>query len=274
MILVSGPATLAADRWIAGLDRPDAGVLALVANPGSQAFWLPASLLLEKLGKQRPEPGARPDDAVMLATWLEGYGIANVILHHAEIYDAEVLAGLDVAIASAGARFWCIVDEVLVELARDVLAKATTEWLAWDSFHLHWSEHAFLPPPAADRTVLAILEEIGTYLPPAAIDALPSEDEHWLAQAGITFEWISRGDRPQRYVNGWQPDEVARQVLLRLKEEALTTPSRCGCGDAHVVPARAAAPAWPRPRRHVTTEAARRWKGAPFERGPHPPLAE
>jgi hypothetical protein len=471
MILVTGPDSIAQDRWIQSLDRPDAGVIALVANPSSPAFWLPASQLLEKLGKQRPEPGARPDDAAILAIWLRAYRIGDVLLHHAEVLEADVLCTLDGALHAADARLWCIVHPAFLDLARVVLAKATTAEQSWASFHGHWSARSSAPAPApspgpvalhaeaawrseserlsgpaqsatmdrpylvgfcaaaswdreraprrttlasrlrgllgvfrdpacrasaargaavalrdagwdvridlrrvagtsdlespvrhlppirlehlrwfrdplavaacvladlmsraealnlrladvaddggaislregtarvppvaepmlralliarrqegaeetdyllADRagpksarwftsTVLSLFEEIGTQLPRAEIDAQPTEDERWLQERGITFEWIPRRDRPQPLMHGWRPDAVAQAVLQRLAQEAQSPqPHPCACEIDHVPPTPEEAPVWPRPRPHAPVPASHPWRRS-FTRGP------
>lgn len=471
MNLVEGPSTLSDDRWIAGLDRPDAGVLSLVARPGGRSFWLPASLILEKLGKLRPEPGSRLDDAALLSIWLGAYAVEDIVLHHAEVLDADVLLALDASLRAADVRLWAVVDPVFADVARDALAPAVAQQVPWDAFHLHWSAYRFAPlaapqpavtlraatawtteyerlatlartsamdgpylvgfcaaagwererrpardtlasrlrgllstfrdracfasgargagvalrdagwdlridlrrmagdpvgerparhlPPIhlahlrwfrdplvvaacvlanlelsrmealsvrlvdverdggaihqrrgsvsvpavarpivraqriarerdgasevdyylADRDgplslrsfssmVLATLEEIGARLPRSAIGELPTEDERWLAERGVSFEWITRGDRPRRDVNGWHPDELARQVLLRLKDETMAPSAhRCDCEEGHVPPVPEAAPAWPRLRNHAAPAATHPWKRGPLGSG-------
>jgi len=155
MILTTGPASLAEDRWIGTLHRPDDGVIAVLARPVNTSLWQAISTPLEALGKTRPEPGGGPRDRELLVIWLEAHRISDLVIHHAEVFpEPDVLRTLDGAAREAGACLWAIVEPAYLPIAAVELAGSIERRVDWEGFRAEWSARAVPAPREPDPPIL------------------------------------------------------------------------------------------------------------------------
>ncbi|HEY3548651.1 MAG TPA: hypothetical protein VGK17_21460 [Propionicimonas sp.] len=139
MRIVAGPRSVEADRWIIGLNRPEAGVLAAAARPASDALWSLAAALHRALGQQQPLLTTSQGDRDLLATWIQAYRIADVIVHHADPYPPTVLHELEALLTRAGARTWYVVDASVHPLVvQEMEQTGAVESQSWAAFRAHW----------------------------------------------------------------------------------------------------------------------------------------
>lgn len=169
MILVDGPSSVSGDQWLAGLDSPAHGVISVVAEPGSHAFWALESAILARLGQAEAARGSTQNDRRLLRTWGRGYNITDVILNHADHYPAQVLIQLDSILIEIGAVLWLVVEPVLVEAAIVDLRRGfvTPRRLDWKAFERTWrgrsrpvSKRVVTNPSSVERDCVGELERI------------------------------------------------------------------------------------------------------------------
>jgi hypothetical protein len=155
--VVEGPRSIAADRWILRLNRPDSGVLAAAARPGSEAFWSIAAPLHWALRQQQPVLNFTSADRDLLAVWIEAYRIVDVIVHHADPYHPAVLDELEELLTRAGARLWLVVEAATHALVVQELAGLQrVETITWSEFEAFWTPFACVesPEPSGARSRL------------------------------------------------------------------------------------------------------------------------
>lgn len=171
MILAEGPTTFADDRWLQRLNRPDGGVIAVLARPVNASLWQAISTPLEALGKARPEPGGGPRDRELLVVWLAAYGIRDLLIHHAEVYpDAVILRTLDAAAREAGAHLWAIVEPAYLQITAAALADSVERRIDWAALRTEWSARE-VPPPGAPDPAIPLRAETAWRAEEARIDA-------------------------------------------------------------------------------------------------------
>lgn len=147
MILVDGPSSVSGDRWLAGLNRPADGVIAVVAAPGSHAFWALESSILSRLGLGEAASGSTANDRRTLAIWAEAYQVSDVIVIYADHYPGNVLAELGEVFAEIGVQLWLVVEPALIEAVAIALDRASTPAtrLDWAAFERTWRERTHAP---------------------------------------------------------------------------------------------------------------------------------
>lgn len=143
MILVDGPRSVSGDRWLDGLNSPDAGVISVVAGP-SHAFFALVLAILSCLGQREAAEMGTQNDREMLRVWVEAYNLTDVIVNHADNYSGSLLAALEAVLVEIGARLWLVVEPALIEATTVDLARAsvTPERLAWAAFERTWRERS------------------------------------------------------------------------------------------------------------------------------------
>jgi hypothetical protein len=209
MILVDGPSSVVGDRWVGGLNRPDLGVVALAARPGSHALWSLASSILRCLGQREMAMGATENDRRVLSIWVEAHNITDVIVNHAEHYPVDVLIDMDELLGAIRVRLWLLVEPVLVEMVTMDLGPQSRPptRMDWPAFEHHWS----------DRPVVVSGETAGATRQVAAASAWEAQYERLRAATGRRLDLpylagfcaIANGGRDAR------PKKTAITALLR-----------------------------------------------------------
>ena len=164
MIVVDGPSSVSGDRWLAGLNSPADGVVSIIAAPGSHAFWALASAIPGRLGQSEAAHGSTENDRRLLATWLEAYGIADVIVSHADHYPGPVLVELDEVLTELGVRLWLVIETALMEATVRGIKQPSGDpaRLNWAAFEHAWRERSdTLGRPVAPTSVLVASEQRG-----------------------------------------------------------------------------------------------------------------
>jgi hypothetical protein len=137
-VVVIGPATVQADRWIASLNRPEHGVVSFAALPSSASLRGLQSELLRSLGQPDGRVSRTSEDGALVATWLAAYGITDVVVNHADHHPVGALAHLAATTALAGSRLWLVVDPSTAGWVVESISAALGEIRDWESFE-HWS---------------------------------------------------------------------------------------------------------------------------------------
>ena len=159
VILVSGPTSVIDDRSIASLNDPDAGVIATVARPATETRWSIGIAILQALGQRRPTPTPAAADYALLGIWLQAYYVSDVIVHHADRFEADVLVDIDSRLRRLGVELWAVVEVHLLDLAiaavEDASGAAATT-MTWPDFMLSWADRIVRQARPAAGTTLAV----------------------------------------------------------------------------------------------------------------------
>jgi hypothetical protein len=129
---VSGPIDPEAARWAAGLNRPEAGRLALLVPPAAQSAAAVARALLGCLGKRpsdNPRQAAEAESLELARAWLLGHRIDEIVLVHADWLGADAADAASALAAAAGARLVCVVGP-----AGDAFGPWSGEEIGWVEF--------------------------------------------------------------------------------------------------------------------------------------------
>lgn len=138
--LVAGPASVQEDRWVLSLNDPGRGIVATAASPAGEALWGLLAGVHRALGQRRASLTTTPADRRLLPVWLEAYRVSDLIVHHADAYDAEAIAELGRLAGSSGVALWAIVDPSITEAVADELATfGIVDPVPWTEFRARWT---------------------------------------------------------------------------------------------------------------------------------------
>ena len=213
MILVKGPASVAADRFTLALSDPRCGRIAFAATAGTEALLPVTGELLAALGKTIPREGFHAKDRERARIWLPAHGVRDVIILRADLYPSHLLTEIDEFLGSADARLWALVDRALVpsDIARvRHLSKAA---VAWSDFAKLWA-----PPPAGpqdDNTARDTTSVMPIVAVAADAERVPQMTDAFLV-GFQTVVWWGRDRHPRHDVM----EKRIRSLLERFEDPA------------------------------------------------------